>query len=78
MTEEQRQAVLRKADTALIRCSCECALNILQDSVHLRQQEKQKLKPHEQVLRELVSLNCSLQQKKRIIVKKVGFLPLFF
>lgn len=77
LSNTQRQAVLRKADPALIRCICECILNILQGTVPLSPEYKTKLKRHVKLLRKLSSKGSSFQNKKKIIIQKGGFLPLF-
>lgn len=76
LNKEQRKALLTKADPCLIRCICECALNILQGNIPLVKAQKNKLKPHKKVLRSLASEKASIAKKKRLIVEKGGFLPL--
>lgn len=75
LNKEQRQALLRKADPALVRCICECALNVLQGTVTIPQSHKSKLRQHKKILRKLASGRTSLSSKKRLIVQKAGFLP---
>lgn len=77
LNNTQRSAVLRKADPALIRCICECILNILRGNVPLTTSHKKKLKRHITILRKLSSGGSNLNTKKKIIIQKGGFLPLF-
>lgn len=79
----QRDALIRTADNALIRCICECALNVLHGIVPLRDSEKSKLKRHRVILRKLIkntgggSDGALWKSKKRAIVQHGGaFLPL--
>lgn len=75
LNKEQRHALLRKADPALVRCICECALNVLQGNVSIQQSYKSKLRPYKGILRRLSSQKTSLSAKKRLIVQQGGFLP---
>lgn len=75
--KEQRLALLKTADKKLIKCICECALNVLQGVVTLKNSQKNKLKKHKNTLRKLASKSKKdWKSKKRIIVQKGGsFLP---
>lgn len=79
----QRNALVRTADHALIKCICECALNVLHGVVPLRDSEKSKLKRHRVILRKLIANTrggsdaARWKSKKRAIVQHGGsFLPL--
>lgn len=76
LSNKQRVAILKKADPKLIRCICECALNILRGNVALKHSYKRRLKRHASILRRLVDKNASWKNKKRLIVQRGGFLPL--
>jgi len=76
LTSEQRIAILKKADPKLVRCICECALNILRGNVPLKQPYKQRLRRYAAILRRLADKNNSWRCKKRLIVQRGGFLPL--
>lgn len=76
LNETQRKALLSKADTGLIQCICECALNVLQGNVVLKKGEKKRLKRHAYLLRRLTEKRKSLNSKKRVIIQNGGFLPL--
>ena len=86
ITEQQTRQIMRldgdvtqligKADKELINCICECALNILKGSVPLKPQDKKKLIKRKRDLRALTSKSTSIVDKKRIIQKGNGFLPM--
>ena len=76
LSSEQRIAILKKADPKLVKCICECALNILRGNVTLKQPYKQRLKRYAHILRRLANKNDSWKNKKRLIVQRGGFLPL--
>lgn len=76
LNNKQRSAVLQKADLKLVKCICECALNILRGNVPLKHSHKQRLKRYACILRRLADKNNSWKNKKRIIVQRGGFLPL--
>lgn len=76
LNKEQREAVLRKADSRVIRCICECALNVLRGNVPLETGEKRKLRRHASVLRRLAAKKGCWKSKKRFVVQSGGFLPL--
>lgn len=75
LNPEQRRALLKKADTQLIRYICECALNVLQGNVPLKKVHKSRLKKHANVLRKLIKPTTGFSTKKKIIVQQGGFLP---
>ena len=74
LNEEQRKALLRKADAKLVRRICECALNVLIGNVPLSKGHNSRLRKHAKVLRKLAS-DITLQRRKNIIVLRGGFLP---
>lgn len=76
LNSDQRQAILKTSDVKLIKCICECALNILLGNVPLKNCQKLKLRKHRKTLRKLVEKRGSWKSKKKFIVQKGGFLPL--
>lgn len=76
LNKEQREAVLRKADSRIIRCICECALNVLRGNVPLKSCQRRKLRRHAPALRRLATNKGSWKSKKRFVVQSGGFLPL--
>lgn len=77
LKQEQSRAVLRKADISLIRCICECALNILRGNVGINNEQKKQLRKHATTLRRLAAKNGNWGSKRRLIVQRgAGFLKL--
>ena len=70
----QRQGILEGANTDLVKCLCECALNVLKGNVPLSHQEKTKLKGHKRSLRFLTDKKVGLQRKKKLVQQKGGFI----
>lgn len=75
LNEEQRKALLRKADPTLVKRICECALNILVGNVPLTKTHKSRLRKHAHTLRALAKPNVNFTRKKNLIVQRGGFLP---
>ena len=75
LDKSQRDALLRKADTKLIRHICECALNVLHGNVPLKPVHKKRLRKHAHILRKLSNPGGHLARKKKLIVQSGGFLP---
>ena len=67
--------ILKSADRELVKCICECALNVLNGNIPLDITQKRKLNKYKQQLRQLSS-NKSILQKRKIIQTGSGFLPL--
>lgn len=63
-TPQYRKSILNSADKNLIHCICECAYNILQGKVPLNHTQKNKLRKHKQILRDLVNRKLSVHRKK--------------
>ena len=79
--KKHRTAIVRTADKPLVKCICECLLNVLQGVVKLRDNTKRKLRRHKYALRKLNGSdrmgNADWRNKKRAIVQSGGsFLPL--
>lgn len=53
-SKEQQKVLLRTADESLVKCICECALNVLHGVVALKKGVKNRLKKYKKVLRQLV------------------------
>lgn len=70
----QRQGVLKGANTDLVKCLCECALNILKGNVPLSAAHKRKLKTQKKSLRLLSNKKVSIVRKKKLINQKGGFI----
>ena len=70
---QQRTALLRTADKKLVHCICECALNILQGVVEIKDAHKRRLRKHESVLRKLTI--PARGKKSEEWLKKTSFAP---
>lgn len=72
-----RQAILRKADKALIYAICELCENVLCGNVPLTPAQKSKLSKHKGILKRLVKRSESWTKKKEALTQKGGsFIPL--
>ena len=69
-----RKSILQKASPELIRCICDCSLNVLKANVPLSACQIKTLRRHKTVLRQLADKKVSLA-KKRKLSQKGGFLP---
>ena len=72
--KKQCTHLLKSADTELIKCICECALNILKGNIPLQSDQRKRLQKHKHKLRQLTGA-ASITEKKKIIQKGAGFLP---
>jgi hypothetical protein len=73
--KKQRDAIIKTADNELIQCLCECALNILNGNVPLKNSDFQRLSKYKQQLRNLSDPDIHFNQK-RDVLQRGGFLPL--
>lgn len=76
---EQRKALIRAADKALIKSIAECCLNVLSGGINLKNTEKSRLKKHKTVLRKLVTTKKKFNWRKKkqtILQSGTGFLPI--
>lgn len=73
-TPKQRKALLQNASPNLLRCLCECCLNVLKGNVKLSASQKRHLSRHKQVLRTLADRKTPVKRKRQILVQKGGFL----
>jgi len=71
-----RKAILREADKALIYSICEICDNTLSGNVTLKENDKQKLKKHKKILRQLASREGSWKNKKKQVQKGGALIPL--
>lgn len=76
----QRVALLRKADSRLLRYLCECVLNILRGNVPLTSKKsKSRLRKHAPLLRKLAAPTRSQDQpsaRRNLLIKSAHLLPL--
>lgn len=71
----QRKALLQNITPGLLKCLCECSLNVLKGNVKLSPSQKRLLSRHKKVLRSLADRKTSVKRKKQLLIQKGGFLP---
>ena len=69
------KAITKHAEPGLVKCLCECALNILKGNVPVSAAQKRKLSRHKTDLRSLAQVKTSAKKKKKIL-QKGGLAPL--
>ena len=77
--DKRQSCYAHTADKPLVRCICECVLNVLQGVVKLSDSEKSRLRKHKLTLRKLIRAGDrgTWKSKKCVIVQNGGsFLPL--
>lgn len=82
---QQRKVILQTSDKCVVRCICECALNVLKGVVKLPEKQVKKLSKYKKVIRNLVkrdtrekSKKVNWNRKKKELIQNGGgaFLPL--
>lgn len=68
----KRSQILKQADTDLIKCLCECSINLLNANVPLDRRQRALLEKHKEILRLLANKKVSLKNKKIKILRKGG------
>lgn len=79
LSPKERKALLKTLDTRRVRSICECAHNLLQGNICVRDKRKlAKLRKHKLILRRLAKRGESWVKKRRYLVQKGGgfILPL--
>ena len=66
-THKQRQHVLNHADKHLLACLCECALNVVEDTVKLSPKEKKAIARHQRKLRVLADPHIPQKYKRHVL-----------
>lgn len=69
-TRRQRIAILKSADNSIIRCICECALNVLRGVVSFPSSKVKKLTKYKNVIRKLVQEKREQEAVGKIRKKK--------
>src|SRR5215475_7782503 len=69
-----RRAILLNCGPDLLKSLGECALNVLHGNVKLGKCLKRKLQKHRVVLRKIANKRVSLDNKRKMIVQRGGFL----
>lgn len=72
LKKQQRSKILRGAHKELIKCICEIVLNLLHGNIDVTTEQKNKLKRHRQLLRQIGAKTGSWSKKKKIIVQSGG------
>jgi hypothetical protein len=67
-----RNKILEEADLELIKCVCECAINVLNANVPLDEKQKSGLSKHKVFLRWLANRKISLKSKKAKLLTQSG------
>jgi len=70
------QNLLKSAGDDLIKCICDCTLNVLKGNLCVTPKQKSKLKRHKKALRDLAKKKVSLKRKRQIIQKGSFLAPL--
>ena len=73
---KHRVKMLKTAHLGLIKCICECALNVLKERIPINKSQKRRLSRYKKILRKLVKKRGNLKHKKRIILQTGGSLLL--
>lgn len=72
---KNKKQLLRKSPNSLIKCVCECVLNLLKGNVPITRRQKNKLTPYKRTLRRLSDKKVPLFKKRTLLVQKgEGFL----
>ena len=59
--------ILKKASRELLKCLCDCCLNLLKCNLKINASQKTKLKPYKNTLRKLADRKISLNKKQKVI-----------
>jgi hypothetical protein len=74
-----RKSLLENGNKVLIQALCECVLNILLGNVNIDDEQKDKLRKHKNLLRNISKKGDSWKEKKKILQKGGSLiLPLLF
>lgn len=73
-TKQQRTKILRDGGADLTKCICECVLNVMKENVPLNKEQVNRLRAHQNSLRQIANTKTSLKAKRNIINQQGGFL----
>lgn len=74
---KEREAILKRAPSCLIKLLSECGLNVLKGNVKLTDHQYARLKPHRRLLLHVSRPTASVKERRDALVqKKGGFLPI--
>ena len=69
-----RNSIILNSDNDFILTIIECVLNIMNGNVNLNDENFKILKPYNKTFKKLIKKKISLNNKRKIIVQKGGFL----
>lgn len=70
-----QRVIIKHCEPDVIKTICEISLNILNGNCKLNKKTKNQLKRYKRELRSLICYKKSINNKRKIIVQKGGFLP---
>jgi hypothetical protein len=74
---KNKAQLLRKCPNSLIKCVCECVLNLLKGNVPITIRHKNRIAPYKRTLRRLSDKKVPLFKKRKLLVQKGdGFLSI--
>ena len=65
--KEKLNRIIDDGGMDLVRCICDCVLNVLRGNISVKDEEKQRLKKYKDCLRELAKKKTSDKRRKHII-----------
>ena len=72
-----RNSIILNSDNDFILTIIKCVLNIMNGNVNLNDENFKILKPYNKTFKKLIKKKISLNNKRKIIVQKGGFLQFF-
>jgi len=72
--QKLRKAIISKCNKEVVHCISECILNVQYGNIKLTGCDTRKLQKHKSALRKVSDMRVPLSAKKKIIVKRGGFL----
>ena len=67
-----RKHLIHTADQNLIKCICECCVNVLDGNIKLTETQKERLKKYKKTVRSLGDRKKNFMKKKKEIVQSGG------
>lgn len=74
--KKQREAIINTATKDQLLCICDCANNILKETIPLTEKDFKKLRRHQNIIRYLAENNKDIEGKKDYLIQSGGFLPI--
>ena len=73
--DKQRKTLLAGAKTSLLKCLCECCLNIVKGNVKINKSQCDQLSPYAKTIRALARKREPFYKRRKLLIQKGGFLP---